>query len=105
MIHVGTKVLNLYVDEGDVEMAKSRGINLSELFRNSLAIELGVKQLAESKTTEEVIAELKNRNAHLTTELRETNTKLNKLTREYDSFKVKSANISNVRPSKRRSVM
>ena len=61
---MGKRNLVILGDDGDIIKAKEQGINLSQLFRNSLRVELGSHNLEESLTKDELIAKLKIKLTH-----------------------------------------
>jgi len=67
---MGKRLLNLYVEDGDVELAKAKNINLSLLFREILNTELRLKDLTEATTKEELINKLKAKVSLLSGELK-----------------------------------
>ena len=65
---MGKRILNLYVDDEIVALAKSKNINLSQFFINALNVELN---LDETNDNNELILKLKLKIAKLSDELRE----------------------------------
>ena len=68
---MGKRILQLYVDDEDIALAKSKGINLSALFRSWISVELNEAYKGTDK--DKIIAELKNKVALLRIELQEKN--------------------------------
>lgn len=69
---MGKRLLNLYVEDSLVELAKAKRINLSALFRSMMEVEVNLKEGSE-------LSELKATAARLTEEvnkLREENARL-----------------------------
>ena len=77
---MGKRILNIYVEDGDVEIAKSRGINLSSFFRNVLSVEISGE--IEGKEEKEIITILKNKIAKLSEELKNKNREIELLKKE-----------------------
>lgn len=97
---MGKRLLNLYVEDADVEIAKSRGLNISQFVRDALAIEVGVRETRDEKSKDEVILELKTRNAHLSTELNTTAGNLRKANKELGAVKEQLARKTRPRPTR-----
>ncbi len=72
---MGKRILQLYVDDEMIQIAKSRQINMSALFRAMLNTEF---KLTKSNEVEE----LKAMNAKLTTSLESANAKIAKLEKQ-----------------------
>lgn len=70
---MGNRLLNLYVNDEDVEIAKRKGINMSSLFREILSNELQIKELSDATTKEELINKLKSKLALCSDELKQSN--------------------------------
>jgi len=66
---MGKRHLMLTVDDEMVEIAKSRRLNMSALFRGILATELAIQELSDATTKEELINKLKSKLALTTEEL------------------------------------
>lgn len=64
---MGKRILQLYANDEDISLAKSKGINLSLMFREFLAIELNAKYTGKNK--DKIISELKNKMTKLSGEL------------------------------------
>ena len=63
---MGKRLLNLYVDDETIQLAKSKQINMSALFRNMMAVEFGVEK-------GDKLEKLKLMNIKLSTELEKAN--------------------------------
>ena len=74
---MGKRILNLYVDDETIEIAKSKRINMSELFREILSAEL---KDTKNSSEKDKIKKLKLLNAKLSI-------RINELTKENDKFK------------------
>jgi post-segregation antitoxin (ccd killing protein) len=88
--------INLRVSFEDKELAKNKGINMSDLFRNILKAEIRLADTADATSKEELINKLKGRVGKLTSELSETSSelketkrKLTDLQADYDLLKTK----------------
>ncbi len=79
--------VNLFIDAGIVEVAKSKGINLSRFCESALEVECGMKTFGEDKSKDEIIEELKTQNAHLTTQLKEATERIKSLVSKYEKVK------------------
>jgi len=79
---MGKRLLNLYVEDNQIELAKSKRINLSELFRNMLDVENGLVKGDE-------VINLKLQNSKLVTELTILRNINEKLTKEVEEWKNK----------------
>ncbi len=82
---MGNRVLQLYVDNEDIEIAKSKGINLSSFFRENLKLELYKK---EKYSKEEENKKLKNKIALLIQELIERDKEIIKIKKGNNRYKV-----------------
>ena len=69
---MGKRILQLYVDDETIEIAKEKRINMSSLFRGMLEVEFGLTKGNE-------IEKLKVMNVKLTSALEQANTKITKL--------------------------
>ena len=69
---MGKRILQLYVDDETIEIAKGKRINMSSLFRGMLEVEFGLTKGNE-------VDKLKIMNAKLTSSLEQANTKIAKL--------------------------
>jgi len=67
---MGKRIITLYAEDDDIELAKTKGVNLSSFFREALRVEMGIKELSDTTTKEELITKLKNKLALMTDELR-----------------------------------
>lgn len=78
---MGKRILQLYSDDEDIILAKSRGINLSSLFREVLKLEL-YNEERKNKTKEEEINILKIKLAKVNSELEIKNKEIESLNKK-----------------------
>lgn len=83
---MGKRILTLYVQDEDVILAKSKGMNISALFREFLKLELYGDDI-EKKTKDEEIKTLQIKLAKLTNELEDERKRREKA--EFDKRYVK----------------
>jgi len=67
---MGMRILNLYVDDDSILLAKHRGINLSQMFREVLHVELGFYEEGK-ETVDDKMNYLKIKLARMSSEMRE----------------------------------
>ena len=96
---MGKRILNLYVDDETIQLAKAANMNISSWFREVLEIELKVKDLSDAISKEELISKLKSKIATLSTEIKSSidtikllQTKIETQRVEIESLKLKSKN-------------
>jgi len=75
-------VLHLFVDKELSTMARAKGINLSQLFRNMLKTELGLKDDGDQRSKDDIIRELEIKIAKLSSALEDKDKEIEKLKRE-----------------------
>lgn len=79
---MGKRLLNLYVEDSQIELAKAKNINLSALFREMMNTELGLNKSNE-------IQDLKLMNSKLQLEIIELKTKFEKEKKQWETQKPK----------------
>ena len=85
---MGKRLLNLYVEDGDVEIAKSKGIVLSSFFRECLNLEITKKDYPKEKLNEkEQIRLLNNQVALMSVELNKKTEQLERIKKTDNKFK------------------
>ena len=76
------RLINLYAEDEQIELAKARGINLSQLFRNALKAELNLQDDGDQRSKDDIIRELKTKISKLSSTLEDKNQEIEKLKRE-----------------------
>lgn len=92
---MGKRILSLYVDDEDINLAKSKNLNLSSWFREMLSIELKIKELPEATTKEELIIKLKSKMAQLSEQLKISNDQLLLKDKEIKDLKKENSDLLN----------
>lgn len=88
---MGKRIITLYCEDEDVDMAKSKMINLSSFFRNLLKVEL-YNEESKDKSIEQKMDRLKIKLAKITGELKTKNEEIKKLKEKIDKNKPKEIN-------------
>ncbi len=93
---MGYTVLSLYVDETDREIARNKGINMSQLFRDSLSAELKVWSEGAELSKEEQIQKFRAETAKLIGQLKASTDKIAQLQKELAEAKQKALPASKI---------
>jgi len=92
---MGKRMLSIYAKDEDITLAKSRGINLSKMFREILSTELELGDISDATTKEEIINKLKAKVAMLSSELNDKTKELIKLKKQIIDLEAKNKPLKN----------
>jgi hypothetical protein len=79
---MGKRILNLYVDDETIELAKAKKMNISKFVTDSLNIEFQNKDIDQISDKDIIISKLKTTMAMLTNELRECSEQREKISKK-----------------------
>lgn len=94
-------IITLYVEREEVSIAKSLGLNLSQEFRNFLAVAIQNKDIRNMTNEKEKNILLEVKMAELISRLEEANKNYNKILQENQELKVKLQELNNKRTPQR----
>jgi len=86
---MGKRILNIYVEDGDVSLAKAQGLNISRFLREALSLKVGGIKDNVNKSKNEIITELESKIATLSVELSTKIDECKKLQKERIELKLK----------------